>query len=207
MKSKFYEFGADIFSDHELIEILLYSYVPRVNTNPSAHALLSGAGSLYSLLTKNPEELSCITKIPQKAAELIPLLLPAVSEAILRENLRGNAPDTEKSSVNTFSDLVSHADAMSVGGVCVCACKNDGFMSGFADFPSGSPDFRRAAELAFFFGTRKLSFAERSDVLSPQGYNRCRAVLASAEISIAHYLVMSEDKCYDFAKGRFISID
>ena len=37
MKRKLYEFGADIFSDHELIEMLLYSYVPRVNTNPMAH--------------------------------------------------------------------------------------------------------------------------------------------------------------------------
>ena len=204
MKRKLYEFGADIFSDHELIEILLYSYVPRVNTNPTAHELLNRAGSLAELLDMNSEELAETKKLTHKAAERIPFLLPAVYEAILRESKNGG----NAKAVNTFSDLVSHAASMKTGSLCVCACKNDSTMGAFADFPSAeNPDFRRAAELAFFFGTRKLSFAERSDVLSPVGYNRCRSVLGCAEISIAHYLVMSKDKCYDFAKGRFISLE
>lgn len=42
--------GAEVLSDHELLEILLFNALPRVNTNPIAHRLLDQFGSLEGVL-------------------------------------------------------------------------------------------------------------------------------------------------------------
>ena len=51
LKEKFISFGPEIFSDHELLEILLFFSIPRVNTNGLAHRLIDRFGSLNSVLT------------------------------------------------------------------------------------------------------------------------------------------------------------
>lgn len=207
MKEKYYSFGADIFTDHELIEMLLFNYVPRVNTNPTAHALLDRAGSLYSLLNMTSEELSMTGRVTKKAAMYIPLLMPAVSEAIRRSGRRHPSGEDSAARKHTvFSDLISHAKELGVGEMCVYACKSDSDMSGGLDFPTGGLDFRKAAELAFFFGTRRLSFAERADRLFSDNFKLCSSVLECADIDISHYLVLYGDSCYDLAKGRYIDI-
>ena len=207
MKEKFYSFGADIFSDHELIEMLLFSYVPRVNTNPTAHELLDRAGSLYSLLYMTSEELIMTGRVTKKAAMYIPLLMPAVSEAI-RRGVRRNSlvEDGAARGHKVLSDLIAHAKELKAGEMCVYACKSDSDMSGGLDFPADGIDFRKAAELAFYFGARRLSFAERADSLSSDNYNLCRSVLECAEIGISHYFVLYQNSCYDLAKGRYIDI-
>ena len=43
--------------DHELLEILLFNAIPRKNTNPLAHELLSAFGSLEGVLRAVYEEL------------------------------------------------------------------------------------------------------------------------------------------------------
>lgn len=37
MLDKFRRFGLEIFSDHEVLEMLLYFAVPQGDTNPTAH--------------------------------------------------------------------------------------------------------------------------------------------------------------------------
>ncbi|MBR5515771.1 MAG: RadC family protein [Clostridia bacterium] len=61
MKELFTENGLDSFSDHEVLEFLLYFSIPRHNTNETAHMLLNRYGSLsavldakYSDLVKQP---------------------------------------------------------------------------------------------------------------------------------------------------------
>ncbi|MBQ3141564.1 MAG: hypothetical protein IJC25_06350 [Clostridia bacterium] len=46
MRKRFLATGGKEFSDHELLEMLLYYVTPRANTNPTAHALLNGAAGL-----------------------------------------------------------------------------------------------------------------------------------------------------------------
>ncbi len=40
MRKKLVSFGSDIFNDHELLEMLLYSAIPYKNTNPTAIELI-----------------------------------------------------------------------------------------------------------------------------------------------------------------------
>ena len=46
------------FSDHEVLEVLLYYCIPRANTNGIAHSLIYHFGSLDAVLTATPDELT-----------------------------------------------------------------------------------------------------------------------------------------------------
>ena len=57
VKKRFRQEGLDHFSDIQALELLLFYGIPRVDTNPIAHALLDRFGSLSQVLEASPEEL------------------------------------------------------------------------------------------------------------------------------------------------------
>ena len=56
MRERFDEVGFRGWSDHEILEYMLYGIQPRVNTNPIAHRLLSANGNSIVRLLKNSED-------------------------------------------------------------------------------------------------------------------------------------------------------
>ena len=79
MRSRFRQ-DAGGLCDHELLELILYSTLPRVNTNEIAHALLHRFGSLRGVLSAEEGELRRIPGIGENAA----VFLRAVSELFAR---------------------------------------------------------------------------------------------------------------------------
>lgn len=57
MRDKFVASEFDNFNDHEIIEMLLFYSIPRVDTNPLAHELLNHFGSLSSVLDSTVDSL------------------------------------------------------------------------------------------------------------------------------------------------------
>ena len=57
IRDKFVASEFDNFNDHEIIEMLLFYSIPRVDTNPIAHELLNHFGSLSSVLDSTIESL------------------------------------------------------------------------------------------------------------------------------------------------------
>ena len=55
MKDRFIQEGLDHFSEFEALEILLYYAIPRKDTNPIAHGLISRFGSLAQVLDASVE--------------------------------------------------------------------------------------------------------------------------------------------------------
>lgn len=73
MNEKYRLGGTDVCADHELLEMLLYYAIPRVNTNETAIRLLRRFGSLKALLFASPAELAAVEGIGEKSARLIHL--------------------------------------------------------------------------------------------------------------------------------------
>ena len=73
MRSRFNENGLDSFSDHEVLELLLFFAIPRVNTNETAHRLLNRFSSLSAVLEASADELKSVKGIGENAATLINL--------------------------------------------------------------------------------------------------------------------------------------
>ena len=60
MREKFLKNGRDAFSDHELLEMLLYNAIPRKNTNEIAHKLIDKFGSFSNVLDADIDDImSC----------------------------------------------------------------------------------------------------------------------------------------------------
>lgn len=67
MFAKFLEDSGN-FYDHEILEILLYSALPRKDTNPLAHALLRRFGSLKNVLSADAQSLMTVDGVGEKVA-------------------------------------------------------------------------------------------------------------------------------------------
>ena len=58
----------EILEEHELLEVLLYSYMPRVDTNPIAHELIKFFGSLENVFNATAKELTAVKGVGEKTA-------------------------------------------------------------------------------------------------------------------------------------------
>lgn len=75
-KEQFRSHGLDAFADHEVLELLLFYAVPRQDTNPIAHRLLSRFGSLEGVFSASLAELQKVEGVGENAATLIRLIFP-----------------------------------------------------------------------------------------------------------------------------------
>ncbi len=55
-------------ADHEILEILLYGCLPRVNTNPIAHELIASFGSLKGVFSATYEQLCAVKGVGEQTA-------------------------------------------------------------------------------------------------------------------------------------------
>ena len=74
VKRRFRQEGLDSFSDIQALELLLFYVIPRVDTNPIAHALLDHFGSLSQVLEASPEELCKVPGVGENGALLLNLI-------------------------------------------------------------------------------------------------------------------------------------
>ena len=58
----------DLLAPHELLETMLFSFLPRVNTNEIAHRLISAFGSLPKALAADPKRLMSVKGIGAETA-------------------------------------------------------------------------------------------------------------------------------------------
>ena len=70
-KQQFLQHGLDAFAPHEVLELLLFYAIPRVDTNPVAHRLIDRFGSLSGVFAASVEELRAIPGIGAARAELL----------------------------------------------------------------------------------------------------------------------------------------
>ena len=71
LRDRLFNVGGDGFADHELLELLLFSAIPRQDLKPLAKRLIEGFGSLKGLLSANREELRNRFKLADTTIGLI----------------------------------------------------------------------------------------------------------------------------------------
>ncbi len=75
MKERFLnDNGFENFAQHEILEMLLYSTIPRSDTNPLGHALMERFGSIANVFDASPEELKEVSGIGESSAFLLSLI-------------------------------------------------------------------------------------------------------------------------------------
>ncbi|MGI6168781.1 MAG: JAB domain-containing protein [Christensenellales bacterium] len=86
-RTRYRKNGLDGFSDHEILELLLYYAIPRVDTNPIAHRLMQRFGSLAGVFSAHIDDLKKVEGVGENAAILLSLIRPSMqrSQAISQE--------------------------------------------------------------------------------------------------------------------------
>ena len=74
LKARFVKSGLDDFEPHNVLELLLFYSIPRKDTNPLAHRLISRFGSLSGVFDANHEELMKVEGITENTAVLISMV-------------------------------------------------------------------------------------------------------------------------------------
>lgn len=150
MKKRLLEQGLDVFDDHNVLELLLFYCLPRVDTNPLAHELLSSFGSLEKVMEAPAEELSKVSGIGENTVTLLKLI-PEVSRRYMMDKNRFDdiLDSTEKAGAYLSSRFLYERDEV-VYVVCldskckVICCK--ALFRGVAN--SAEISVRKIAELA-----------------------------------------------------------
>ena len=74
LNARFVKSGLDDFEPHNVLELLLFYSIPRKDTNPLAHRLISRFGSLSGVFDAKPEELMKVEGITENTAVLISMV-------------------------------------------------------------------------------------------------------------------------------------
>ncbi len=74
MRERFLKSGGSGFQQHELLEMLLYYAIPRINTNDIAHRLLDRFGSISGIFAADHNALCSVKGITEHTAVLLKLL-------------------------------------------------------------------------------------------------------------------------------------
>lgn len=99
MRAKLQNFGTRYFETYELLEMLLYTVVPRKNTHPTTKLLLKEFSTLSALFSAKPEELTKISGVGKKCAKFI----NDVGSFLNYEEETGEA--FEKPSFSSYEDI------------------------------------------------------------------------------------------------------
>jgi DNA repair protein RadC len=94
LKTKFLRTSAEAFHSYELLELLLFYSIPRVDVKPLAKLLINHFGSLSKLLAASPHELAKIPGVGQNTTIFFKLIKEAVllstKEQIINQPILGS---------------------------------------------------------------------------------------------------------------------
>lgn len=109
-RKRYLDSNAEGFSEHELLELLLFYSIPRVNTNNIAHALIERFGSLNGVMEASIDELKLVDGVGENSAILINLtmrLAKQYADACYKTSKR----------IVTVNDLVDYANSHTFGAI------------------------------------------------------------------------------------------
>ena len=87
LRDRYREVGPEGLSHHELLELLLFEFIPRADTKGTAKALLKRFGTLEGVLHAPAKELRTVSGVGPKVAEAISVLA-AIHRRALEDRFR-----------------------------------------------------------------------------------------------------------------------
>lgn len=106
----------DSLQDHEVLEVILFSFLPRIDTNVLAHKLLRTFGSLSNLFNAKPEDIMATPGIGKTTASKILLMGQLLKRTVNSQNVPKKAfrcgADFEDYAISLFSSLTRERFAL-----------------------------------------------------------------------------------------------
>lgn len=87
LRLRFLKEGLDGFEDHQVLELLLFQAIPRIDTNPLAHTLIKRFGSLSAVLEADPKDLASVEGVGENAAAFLSMI-PHVTRRYFHDRVK-----------------------------------------------------------------------------------------------------------------------
>jgi DNA repair protein RadC len=104
LRERFLSSGPDSLQDYELLELLLFSVIPRRDTKPIAKALIKRFGSFGEVISAAPQDLTDVDGIGDNAAVTLKAV-QAAAQRLLQTKVKAG-PVT-----SSWSDLIAYCTA------------------------------------------------------------------------------------------------
>lgn len=188
-------------AEHQLLEILLYFSVPRIDTNELAHRLISECGSLKDVIYASPEKLMNVKGIGENTATQI-VLLREIYKCINRNKFRKR--DTFDSLTKVGELAVSYFDGDRKERVSAMLFDGKMHLIDIVDLARGSVnsapfDTRELARLALLHDSTRVVLAHNhpSGELSPSMADRiatqsAESALGAVGVTLVEHLIVGE---------------
>jgi len=82
LRKRFSQYGPDALPDYELLELLLFRFIPRIDTKPVAKELLRKFGSLSGVFAASERDLRQVKRIGENAARDLRIVGALVSRSL-----------------------------------------------------------------------------------------------------------------------------
>lgn len=79
--------GLDSFEDHQVLELLLFQAIPRIDTNPLAHRLINRFGTLSAVLEADAKDLAAVEGVSPNAAVFLSMI-PQITRRYFLDRVR-----------------------------------------------------------------------------------------------------------------------
>ena len=201
MKNKHLTFGSRIFSDHELMEMLLFYSTPRKNTNEIAHELIEIYKTPKRAIEADPQQLNQIKGIKDNTA----ILFSVISEIYRRDKVRSPAKGVKYDSLSTVGEfLTRHFSGCKSEKLCIMMLDSSMRLIALSELDSGSAssaaiDPRRVARIALSQNATNVIIAHNhpSGDANPSSADReltskIEAALSAIGITLIEHIVVGE---------------
>ena len=163
MRNLFLKSGLDGFSDHNVLELLLFYTIPKSDTNVVAHNLIDHFGSLKGVLDASVEDLCAVKGTGMYTATFL-TILPQLARRYCAEE----TPETALFDSTDTEAIRTYLQSRFVGETCECVYlllfSSGGHMQGCVKVTSGTAlqvklDERAILETAFRTGAASVILA------------------------------------------------
>lgn len=215
MKQRVLQYGLESLADHEVLEVLLYFTLPRVDTNALAHRLLAHFGSLSAVLGADHDELCRVPGVGENTAFML-AMLPGLLGRIERDKER------EKpifGATQAFADHVCGLFAGETVEVAYLLCLNanlqllNAVRLNDGDVGSVHLSVGAVVQTALRHKARNVVLAHNHPggrlKVSVEDFDftrRCMQALAEVDVVLADHIVVCGKRVCSFAERGYMSV-
>lgn len=199
MREEFISGGLDAFSDHRVLELLLFYAIPQMDVNPIAHRLLTEFGSPSGVFDADMDELMRVQGIGQNAAVLIKLIPQLCRRYLISKTGFINIIDSTETAGRYLMPRFFGVKEEMLYLLCMDSKQRllNCVLIGRGSVSTAAVSVRKVAEVALVQGASSVILAHNhvSGIALASGEDRettlvLRDVLASLDIILLDHIVM-----------------
>jgi len=214
--NRFLEEDLDHFNSHQVLELMLFYCIPRQDTNPIAHALLTRFGSLARVMEAPIDELQEVNGIGEKAATFLSVRNSFCRYCDIHRFDPGTILDTSAACANTVIPYFNGIRNETVYLLCLDAkcMKLCCLKVGEGSVNSAAVPIRRIVEVALTTNATTVVLAHNhpsgialpspEDVLTTK---KLAAALAAVDITLADHIVVADGEGVSMRDSRMYNPD